>query len=403
MYVRRLLPVALLCGVAASAQTPPPSSSLRVSSRVDHVDVAGREPMVVEHPGGSLFVASYGNPPRPTLWKSSDRGATWKRVDVGTEAQDAVGNSDVSLAVASDGTLYFVNLLFDRKKMEGAQVSIGVSRDVGATWRWSVLTRGRFADRPWVGVSGEGVAHVIWSDGTGVRHAVSRDRGATWSERARVFHTGGSSHLAAGPRGELAAYISPAYAGGFKFAPGIDHLAISTDGGESWRNRPAPGDRQWGQQASAFPRWVEPLAWDATGALYSFWTNPTGLWMARSSDYGATWTTWKLATANELVYFPYLTARGRGELAVSWFSGQDATLRFHVARIDSAVPGVPRLLQAGPLQLDSWSRGDPPHLDPAGEYAGITLLRDGGIGAATPIFNSQNNRFGFTWWRFESR
>jgi predicted KAP-like P-loop ATPase len=237
MDVRRLLPVALLCGAAAFAQTPP-SSALRVSAHVDHLDVAGREPMVVEHPDGSLFVASYGNPPRPTLWKSSDHGSTWKRVDVGTEAQHAVGNSDVSLAVASDGTLYFVNLLFDRKKMEGAQVSIGVSRDAVATWRWSVLTRSRFADRPWVGVSGEGVAHVIWSDDTGVHHVVSRDRGATWTERARVFHTGGSSHLAVGPRGELAAYISPAYAGGFKFAPGIDHLAISTDSGESWRNHP---------------------------------------------------------------------------------------------------------------------------------------------------------------------
>ena len=59
---------------------------------------------MVEHPDGSLFVATYGDPPRPTLWKSSDGGASWKRVDVGTEEQGATGNSDSRLT--SDGHLH---------------------------------------------------------------------------------------------------------------------------------------------------------------------------------------------------------------------------------------------------------------------------------------------------------
>jgi hypothetical protein len=91
---------------------------------------------------------------------------------------------------------------------------------------------------------------------------------------------GGSSHLTVGPGGELAVRISPAYVGG-RFAPGVDQIAVSTDGGESWRNRSAPSERQWSENLRMFPlRWVEPLAWDASGALYSFWTNAEGLWLA---------------------------------------------------------------------------------------------------------------------------
>ncbi|HKD09996.1 MAG TPA: sialidase family protein [Bryobacteraceae bacterium] len=402
--LRRIVMVSLAVIVLeVAAQVPRAASTLTVSARVDHVDVAGREPMVVEHPDGSLFAAAYGNPPRPTLWKSSDHGATWTRVDVGAEADGAIGNSDVALAIARDGTLYFANLLFDRDRREGSQVSVAVSRDVGKTWRWSVLTKERFADRPWVGVARNGVAHVVWSDGTGVHHAVSSDRGVNWSERPRVLSTGGSSHLAVGPGGELAVRVSPLYAAGSRFAPAVDQIAISTDGGESWQDRTAPGEHKWSENLRTFPpRWVEPLAWDASGGLYSFWTNAEGLWLARSENRGESWTTWNLAKSEEPAYFPYLIARRRGELAVSWFSGRDASLRLHVGEIDATSRDKPRLLEAEPVLLDSWSRGNPPARNTAGEYVGVTFLSNVGIGAVTPIFNPAENRFGFTWWRFEA-
>src|SRR5439155_7290422 len=110
-------------GAAAPGATP--CGILAVGQGVEHLDVAGRKPMVVEHPDGSLFVAGYGLQPRPTLWRSRDRGATWTRVDVGSEAQGAIGNSDVDLAVSRDGTLYFVNMFFDRVALEGTQIAIG--------------------------------------------------------------------------------------------------------------------------------------------------------------------------------------------------------------------------------------------------------------------------------------
>lgn len=404
MSVRRISGLVALVWAAVLAQAPRSMSSLDLAARVDKVDVAGREPMAVEHPDGSLFVAAYGVPPRPVLWKSSDRGANWTRADLGAEADGAVGNSDVALAVSQDGTLYFANLLFDRGKMEGRQVSVAASRDAGISWRWSTVAKGRFVDRPWVGVGGDGVAHVIWSDANGVHHSSSLDRGLNWSEGPLVFHTGGSSHFAAGPRGELAVRISPSYAGGLKFARGVDLIAVSTDSGMSWRRLPAPGERRWSEDEDSFPpRWVEPLAWDSDAALYSFWTNAKGLWLARSTNRGRSWTTWNLAKSQQPAYYPYLVAGGRGQLAASWYSGRSDSLRLHVARIDASAPGKPRLIEAEPVQLDSWSRDNPQQRDPAGEYAGIVLLREGGIGAAAPIFNTAAKRFGFTWLRFIER
>jgi hypothetical protein len=81
--------------------------------------------MIVEHPEGTLFVSGYSGdrasgPPQtvPRLWISTDHGSTWNAVNVGTEVDGAIGNSDVDLAVSRDGTLYFVSMGFDNKAFE---------------------------------------------------------------------------------------------------------------------------------------------------------------------------------------------------------------------------------------------------------------------------------------------
>jgi hypothetical protein len=183
-------------------------AALIVTDSTHHVDALAREPMIVEHPNGTLFVSGYGLP-GPKLWQSGDGGATWIRVDVGTEADGAVGNSDVDLAVAPEGRLYFVTMGFDRSTYEGTHVAIGVSPDAGATWAWTRLSTTRFDDRPWVAVAPDGTAHVIWNDGSGISYAVSQDGGATWTERPSIHPLGGSSHLAIGPGGEIAVRIAP--------------------------------------------------------------------------------------------------------------------------------------------------------------------------------------------------
>ncbi|HEX8408884.1 MAG TPA: sialidase family protein [Thermoanaerobaculia bacterium] len=393
--------VALLAGCASAPLSP----TLEVAQRVEHIDVVGREPMLVEHPDGTLFVAGYGEP-RPTLWKSGDGGATWSLVDVGSEAVGAIGNSDVDLAVAADGTLYFASMLFDREKGEGQLIAIGVSYDVGASWRWTTISKTRFDDRPWIEVAPDGTAHAIWNDGSGVSHVVSRDRGATWTAPVRIHDRGGSSHLVIGPAGELAVRVTPLSASGNKYDQGVDLIAVSTDGGASWQKHAAPGERDWSADfmSDATPRWVEPLAWDGAGRLYSLWTDKKGVRLARSDDRGAQWRTFTIADTVAPAFFPYLVARGNGELAATWLTASNNDmhdLQWFAARIEGAEP---RARISPPQSLESrrprQGQGDALFNDPAGEYLAAAFLRDGRVAVVTPIQNRAEQRMGFTWWVF---
>jgi hypothetical protein len=393
------LALALIAGCATSRLT-----SLVPTQRVEHIDVVGREPMLAEHPSGALFVAGYGEP-RPTLWKSTDRGATWSRVDVGTEADGAIGNSDVDLAVAPDGTLYFASMLYDRTANEGQQIAICVSSDVGASWRWTTVSKTRFDDRPWIEVAPDGTAHAIWNDGSGISWTVSRDRGATWTEMERIHDKGGSSHFAIGPAGELAVRITPLSASGNKYDEGLDLIAVSTDGGASWQKYPAPGERDWSPDfmSDATPRWVEPLAWDNRGRLYSLWTDKKGVRLARSGDRGANWSTSTVVDTAAPAFFPYLVARRDGELAATWFTASKkdmSDLQWYVARVDGPV-----IISAAQSLESRRPRGGGDVLfnDTAGEYLALAFLRDGGLAVVTPIQNRAEKRVGFTWWKFDAR
>ena len=388
-----------------------PAPALVLHGPVEHlVEHTAREPMLVESPDGTLYVTGYAAP-TPHLWRSTDAGATWTTVTVGGTSEGAIGNSDVDLAVAPDGTLYFVVMSYDREKSEGERISVGVSRDAGETWSWTALSKTRGDDRPWVEVTKDGAAHVIWNDGRGVRYAVSRDSGRTWKEQPRIHTEGGSSHLAVGPGGEIAVRITPVSASGNVEHKAADLIAVSRDGGANWVKHKAPGRRVWlfpFDDNDPLPRWVEPVAWDARDALYSLWTDTSGVWLARSTDFGDQWTTWRIVAGGESPYFPYLTARSAGELAATWFSGRGADIHAHVARID--VPdgaAAPRVVEAQPYLPDSWQwaekPGTPRHRDTGGEYFPLAFLRDGRLAVVNAIQDDQGSRTGFSWRTVDAR
>ena len=407
-----VLVLAAIAAGAATAVTARAQESLTLSAPTHHLfpDRMAREPMLVEHPSGALFVSGYGTPTGaadvpPNLWKSTDGGKTWSVVDVGRTEQGALGNSDVDLALATDGTLYFVSMTYDRKLNQGVNINIGVSHDIGATWRWTLLSQTRWDDRPWVEVAPDGTAHVIWNDGEGVCHAVSTDRGKTWTERPRIHPEGGSSHLAVGPKGEVAVRITPHSASGFKDHPDAELIAVSVDGGETWQKHRAPGQRKWTPmmelKGGGLPRWVEPIAWDAASALYYLWTDDAGVRLARSSDHAKTWQQWLIVeTKDATAFFPYLIARRTGELAATWFSvkhGDDTSLRAHVARIalagGNAAPAVTSSL---PFAFEAVNASGVPQA--GGEYVPVAFLRDGRLAVVTPIQNLKAKRLGFSFW-----
>lgn len=385
------------------------SGALRVTQRIEHLDLTAREPMAVQHPNGMLFVAGYFNESIPTLYRSADDGATWERINPGTGAEGA-GNSDVDLAIARDGTLYMISMVYDRQKDEGTRISIGVSPDAGATWHWKTVSQTKGDDRPWIDVAPDGTAHAIWNDGHGVSHVVSRDRGLTWSEPARINDEGGSSHLAIGPHGEVAVRITPYSRSGFIFTPAVDLIAVSEDNGTTWRKSASPSHLRWlsyeelDKDPNSIDRWVEPLAWDEKGNLYHLWTDTSGVHLARSADRGMTWHAWRIIASGPRSHYPYLAARGDGELAATWWTGTDSDLRAHVARI--TVRGdLPRVILSEPLLVDAWRRQQPGdtvrHRDTAGEYFPAVFLKNGELGLVTTVQDVPEKRRGFTWWKFK--
>jgi len=387
----------------------PADAALTLSAPVEHLArVAVREPMVVEHPGGPLFVAGFsqameesGRPPK--LFRSTNGGASWEAVQVGTPDQGAVGNSDVDLALGPDGTLYFLTMGFDRTRGEGTHVAVGVSRDIGQTWEWTYLSRDRFVDRPWIDVAPDGVVHVVWNDGQGVRHAASTDAGETWTEWPRIHPLGGSSHLAVGPGGEIAVRITPRSASGNRYDEGVDLIAVSGDGGRTWKKRTPPGNRVWGNDPSdldLLPRWVEPLAWDSSGALFHLWSQGSQLFLGRSSDQGERWESWPVYSADEPLYFPYLAAGSSGELAATWFSGAGESLRANLALIQVKDSLPPSMRRAAPFPIDVWREAGEARLrDPGGEYLPVLFLSGGDLGVVVPIQDVLESRLGFSWYR----
>jgi len=385
-------------------------SGLNLHDRFDHIGSLAREPMVVEHPSGPLFLAGFGSQltatdwtAPPLLWRSDDQGKSWQEVNVGKTEDGAQGNSDVDLTVGPDGTIYFITMGFNRTTKRGTHVAMGVSHDVGATWNWQFLSRNDLDDRPWVAVSPDNVAHAIWNDGKGVRHFVSTDSGKAWQEKARIHDQGGSSHLAVGADNRVAVRIGSVSASGQVFHEGVDLIAVSTDGGQSWQHHAPPGEVEWvlpGEEGMF--RWVDPLAWGPDGSLYHLWSEGETVWLGWSRDFGASWDKRVISREEGIAFYPYMTSNDAGDLAATWFVSQDQALSARVAAIHPQGAEL-RIHIAEPFTPLSWvDTTDMRQQDTAGEYIPAIWLQNGDIGVASPIQDAHEGRYGFSWWIFQT-
>lgn len=407
--------LALGCGDAPAPlpREPEPEAAFAVAASVDVLSgLALREPMLVQHPSGSLFATGYSRAAReasdpPNLYSSSDYGVSWAPVDVGTVEDGALGNSDTDLIVDSAGVLHLLTMGFDRERAQGTHVSVGRSDDEGATWLWYTLSETPFDDRPWIGRSSSGRLHIVWNDGAGVRHATRPAQGGAldWTEGPRLHNLGGSSHMAMGPDGRIAVRITPTSASGNRFDREADFIAVSPDDGESWSLLDAPGERSWDQDFSsdaAVPRWVEPLAWTADGALHHLWSEGSSLWLATSVNEGRSWRSRPIVSGERPLYFPLLTPGPEGALGATWFAGRGEDLRAHAAVLQPA-PGAHVVLRSPPLAVDAWqATPQGPERSPAGEYFPMVFLEGGDLGLVLPLQGGDAGD-GFRWIRLSRR
>ncbi|WP_172675922.1 sialidase family protein [Croceitalea dokdonensis] len=409
--MKKLIAV-LILGYLSISVRGQDSLNLKIAEQVEVIEHLVREPMFVEHPSGSLFVSGYSNKTAtPHLWRSDDKGKTWNILDVGTQSEGADGNSDVDLAVDSQGTLYFITMRyttfpenmddFDFMKAKGKHIAVGVSKDEGSSWKWKYISKEDYDDRPWIVVDSDHGAHIIWNNNKGVHYVKSKDQGETWSEKMTISPKGGSSHFAAGENGLLAVRVSALSASATIYSSGTDFVSISKDNGDTWNSVKLPGKRSWkGERSNGVDRWVDPLAWDDNDILYHMWSENQTLYLGVSEDYGQNWNIIEVLKNEDQLYFPFLSIKN-GTLAFSCLSGYDNDIRHH-AGVINLVGNEYNVSAIEPLKLENLKgRFGSDTLSHGGEYFPIQVLKDGDLGMVTTIQDYGKNQLGFTWWRLK--
>ncbi|GJM22052.1 MAG: hypothetical protein DHS20C15_19670 [Planctomycetota bacterium] len=242
-----------------------------------------------------LFLCSYGG----GLLQSDDAGAHFRVLDSGPwKWADGVG---VSPDFANDGTLIL-----------GGPHRQLISRDAGASWSPMISREGGFLDRtrfaPDYTESGEIFAQLLFfSDGARNEFLISRDRGRSWEQRGprevndfalapdyaasgRLWLASEAGLLVSRDRGDTFTEVATPFAQlsavnaaqhhralMISIASTRGEVAVSLDGGRSWRRAPAATDV-----------WLLESARNAAGSAQLFaGTRTQGV--LRSSDGGLSW------------------------------------------------------------------------------------------------------------------
>lgn len=281
---------------------------------------AGGEPVIAVTPTGTIVVAAHpgythvhpsgglGGPEAvvPTsgqsyLWRSTDRGATFKLVSLlpvnapnGGPRGVGQGVSDPDFTVDGKGRIYLTDL------ESLADASVSWSDDDGATWLMgNDDAAGGVVDRNWLASFGT----TVYFRGDGLNDVrKSDDRGATFTNAGSQGCTG---DLVANP---LNGHILIGCDGGFD---------LSTDGGQTWAEKKA-------NATGSGPIVSEP-AIDAAGTVYrAFDPGRTKIVLAATKDEGATWTQVDLTPffpelAQGTVLWPWTSAGSGGRVSVSFY------------------------------------------------------------------------------------
>lgn len=393
-----LLVVSALAGCLGSTGPEDPSStpeSNEDSTRL-HVgepltpQAVGREPAVAQIGPQTMIVAAAASDAEdytgPLAWRSEDGGKTFEPLNLGQPFEGANGNNDVDLAVGPEGTVYLAAMVWSPTPSPlfvgaASAITVGTSTDGGDSWRWTTPVRGPAVDRPWVEVTPEGTAHLVWNDAQGIHHATSEDEGATWSQGPMVHDEGGAGSLVAS--GDLLAVrVVPPNAHGYNWDPGADGVAVSHDQGGSWSFHDLPGDRAWHAsyvdtiENRGIDRFWEPLALGANSTLYAAWKEGSSVVVARSTDAAETWELEDAVDNRSGISFPWLDSGGlAGEIALTWFEQANGSVSAKLAEVSWGPQG----LESNEFTLAEDANGT------WGEYLALEARVDGTAWTAVPV------------------
>lgn len=307
---------ALLATSAAATATF--SSPVLVSS------LPASEPGVDVAPDGTVYVNAPDGllsnlPGSPSLvWRSDNGGASFGLLPAGLKA-NLPGGGDSDITIAPDGTLSETDLWLGSS-------TVATSKDKGQTWTAQPVQGILVQDRQWVAATSAGrVYHVTHQIPTGLYVSRSLDGGLTYPQHV----------LAATPLDQTGCVCPPgnliAEDGGllgdkvgvvFATSDGGVGFARSTNGGLTFSvTRPGPA-------SAATTNGAFPVVADAgSGKLTVVWNtiegNTSKVLLARSSDFGATWSAPVTLVSDGANVYPWVAAKG-SKVAVSLYHSATA-------------------------------------------------------------------------------
>jgi hypothetical protein len=394
--VRRLAGALALAACLAAAGSAQAYTTTVVTSRSlsePGVDVAPDGTLYVNAPGG-LLSSVPGSP--SFIFRSGDGGATWRETPASLRA-NLPGGGDSDLAIDPvNGHLAFTDLWLGSS-------TVATSTDKGETWLASPLQGIPGQDRPWIAAAGNGVVyHLTHQIPSGLVVSKSVDGGLVYpihTVAATVVDQAGFI----GPTGPVIAQGGGGLLGtsdkvGFAYptANAGVKFARSTNGGLTFSSVQIGGTSS--DVGQAFP-----VVADAGGGhLVATWmavkNGRSSVGLARSSDWGATWSAPRTIVADGTSVYPWVSAHG-ANVAVSLFhttaQGEPSTVPASATFYESAVTSTDGGATFGALQtVDATPAKTGPICT-----AGIDCTADRELGDFQSTAMDASGRPYFTWAR----
>jgi hypothetical protein len=231
------------------------------------------------------------------FWRSTDGGASWEFVEdvAGLRLGTQVGGGDSDVVATPNGRLYYADLWL-------GDISVSRSDDLGRTWLVGNPAASDVPanDRQWLDVYGEDLVFLAYNQiPYGPTVSVSRDGGLTWITAPAIGVDQTTGYIGNVVVDQATGDVRVLYQ---VCAPTCSNelwVTTSRDGGLTWtQTRVHHSER--GNVANLFAS----MAQDRAGNLYVTWSEqlyaggPTQVFVASSTDRGATWSAPSLVTAS---------------------------------------------------------------------------------------------------------
>ena len=334
------------------------------------------------------------------LWRSTDNGDSFSDVTTLAPGVNVAYALEGDLAVDGNDRMYFVDTWaadnhFYRFAPDGTMEAFR-----------PVVPSGEVDDRPWLAAHQDGVVYYMSNTGytPGGRLTIHRslDRGETW-DAGFTLPASGWGFLDADPNSDHVYAVANDYFYGTGLLGGATKVSAwsSADRGATW-SEVKIDDYEFGFDVTADHDDAYPgvAVSPADGSVYALWTdNGRKMKLARSSDHGATWTTFDVTPFSGLFSYAWLTVGENGDVGVAFqakrtgesFQSIYAMQWRPDAACQDATTGEPCV---GPASVTVKANHRPVSADPAGQADFLQLEISPTTGAQHVVFRGN----GFQLW-----